>query len=190
MGAGHTPANRDEPDVKPDDNGIHGAVDGALDDLVTLLHEPINQEAKCQDGKIQCRVVVVHVGDTRHNNKGEIVKEPASHGVKSRVVNLVNIVLVEFFETTLPSQDVPNNDEANNTERYSRAPVDKGVTEEEILDDVVVPTTHSETNMQDRPLPPLGGKVVLLIGVGDQSVVGGHHRDIEMDEVVEEGRLV
>lgn len=190
MGAGHTPADGEEPDVKTNDHGIHDAVDGALDDLVTLLHEPINQEAKGQDGKIQCRVVVVHVGDTRHNNKGEIVKEPSSHGVKSRVVNLVNIVLVEFSESTLPSQDVPNDDEANNAQRHSRAPVDKWVTKEEVLDDVVVPTTHAETNVQDGPLPPLGGKVVLLVGVGDQSVVGGHHRDIEMDKVMEEGRLV
>ena len=44
--------------------------------------------------------------------------------------------------------------------------------------------------MQDGPLPELGGEVVLLVRVRDEGVVGGHHGDVEVDEVVEEGRLV
>jgi hypothetical protein len=39
-------------------------------------------------------------------------------------------------------------------------------------------------------LPPLGGQVVLLIGIRYKGVVGCHHGYVEMDEVVNEGRLV
>jgi hypothetical protein len=44
--------------------------------------------------------------------------------------------------------------------------------------------------MQERPLPPLGSKVILLIRVRNQSVVGCHHGNVQVDEVMEEGRLV
>jgi len=36
----------------------------------------------------------------------------------------------------------------------------------------------------------LGGEVVLLVWVGNEGVVGCHHGDVEVDEVLEEGRLV
>ena len=39
-------------------------------------------------------------------------------------------------------------------------------------------------------MPESRSKVVLLVGVGDEGVVGGHHGDIEVDEVLEERRLV
>lgn len=44
--------------------------------------------------------------------------------------------------------------------------------------------------MENGPLPESRSKVVLLVGVGDEGVVGGHHGDIEVDEVLEERRLV
>ena len=55
---------------------------------------------------------------------------------------------------------------------------------------VIVPTAHAEADVEKRPLPWLGGKVILLVGVGDKGVVGGHHGDVKVDEVAEEGRLV
>jgi hypothetical protein len=53
----------------------------------------------------------------------------------------------------------------------------------------IVPTAHAETDVEEGPLPELGGEVVLLVRVGDEGVVGRHHGDIQMDEVLEEGRL-
>ena len=44
--------------------------------------------------------------------------------------------------------------------------------------------------MENGPLPESRSKVVLLVGIGDEGVVGGHHGDIEVDEVLEERRLV
>jgi hypothetical protein len=62
--------------------------------------------------------------------------------------------------------------------------------EEEVLDNVVVPAAHAEADVQKGPLPWCRGKVVLLVGVGDKSVVGSHHGNVEVDKVAEEGRLV
>lgn len=105
-------------------------------------------------------------------------------------MNVVNLVLAEIVDTSLPSKDVPDNDKASNSKRSSRTPVDERVTEEEVLDDIITPTAHTETDVKERPLPPLGGKVILLVRVGDQSVVGGHHSDVQVDEVMEEWGLV
>ena len=44
--------------------------------------------------------------------------------------------------------------------------------------------------MQDRPLPEVGSEIVLFVGVGDESVVGGHHGDVEVDEVAKERGFV
>lgn len=188
--AGHTPADGEEVDVEADDDGVQKAVDDDLEGVVAVSHKPVNQEAKGENGKVESRVIMVHIGDTGHNNKGKIVEEPAGKGVQSRVVDVVDLVLVEIVEATLPPKDVPDNDQTSNTERGSRTPVDKRVAEEEVLDDVISPTAHAETDMEDRPLPPLGGKVILLVRVGDQSVVGGHHGNVQVNKVVEEGRPV
>jgi hypothetical protein len=44
--------------------------------------------------------------------------------------------------------------------------------------------------VQNWPLPELRGEVILLVRIRDQSVVGGHHRNIQMDEILEERRFV
>ena len=43
--------------------------------------------------------------------------------------------------------------------------------------------------MEDGPLPPFGCEVVLLVRVGYEGVVGCHHRDVEVDKILEEGRF-
>ena len=55
---------------------------------------------------------------------------------------------------------------------------------------MVVPSTHSKSDIQDGPLPELRGKIVLLVRVGNQCIVGRHHGHVEMEEISEEGRFV
>jgi hypothetical protein len=188
--ASHAPANGDEVNVKADNDGVENAIHDGLDGLVAVASEPVNKEAKVENGKVESRVVVMHVSNTSHDNKRKIVKEPAGKGVQCRVVNVVNLVLAEIVDTSLPSKNVPDDDKASNSKRSSRTPVDERVTEEEVLDDIITPPAHTETDMKERPLPPLGSKVVLLIRVRHQSVVGGHHSDVQVNEVVEEWGLV
>lgn len=44
--------------------------------------------------------------------------------------------------------------------------------------------------MQDGPLPILRCEVILLIRIGDKSIVGGHHRDVQVNKVAEERGFV
>jgi hypothetical protein len=55
---------------------------------------------------------------------------------------------------------------------------------------VVVPATHTKTDVKDRPLPESRSEIVLLVRVRDKRVVRSHHGDVKVDEVLEEGRLV
>jgi hypothetical protein len=49
---------------------------------------------------------------------------------------------------------------------------------------LVVPAAHTKADVEDWPFPEFGGEVILLVGVRNKSVVGGHHGDVEMDEVL------
>mgnify|MGYP005989195533 CR=1 FL=1 len=161
-----------------------------MQSLVAVSHEPVNKETESQDSKVQGGIVVVDVGDTGHDDERQVVQEPSNNGVDTRVVHLVEFLLVEVLEATLPAQDVPNNSQTDESQSHGASPVDEGVSEQEVLDNVVIPAAHTKTNVKDGPLPPLGGQVVLLIGIRNQGVVGGHHGNVQVDEVVEERRLV
>lgn len=186
----HTPADGDEQDVESDNDRVQDAIDDTLQNGSAVSHGPINQEAQRQDGEIQGRVVVVHVGDTRHDDKRKIVQEPADDGVDTGIMDLFNLFVVQLSVSTLPSYNVPDHDEADEAERYRAAPVDEGVTKEEVLDNVVIPTAHTKSHVKDGPLPPLRGQIVLLVGIWHKGVIGCHHCYVEMNEVVNEGRLV
>ena len=190
VGASHTPADRNEVDVKADDDGVQNAINNGLDGVVAVACEPINKEAEVEDGEVKSRVVVVHVGHTSHDNKGKVVQEPASQRIQSCVVDVVDLAIGEVVNASLPSKDVPDDDQTGNTKRSGGAPVDERVAKKEVLDDIITPTAHAKTNVKERPLPPLGSKVILLIGIGNQSVVRCHHSDVQVDEVMEERRLV
>ena len=51
---------------------------------------------------------------------------------------------------------------------------------------VVVPAAHTETDVQNGPLPETRSKIILLVGVRDKGVVGRHHSNVEMDEILQE----
>lgn len=121
---------------------------------------------------------MVDVGDTSHDDEGQVVEEPANDGVDAGVVDLVNVELGKLPVPSLPAEDVPDGQKTKDTEPGSRAPIDEGVAEKEVLDDLVVPAAHPETNVQNGPLPPLRSQVILLIGIGHKGVVGGHHGNV------------
>ncbi|KAI7092146.1 glycosyltransferase family 39 protein [Hortaea werneckii] len=152
--------------------------------------EPVQAEAAGQYGEVKSRVIVVHVGDTRHGHEGKIVEEPTQDRVDTRVVEVIELLPCEFIVATLPADSIPNDHADEKDDRESRAPVDRWVAEQEVFDNVVVPAAHTQANVEKRPLPWLGGKVVLFVRVWDQCVVGGHHRDVEVNKVTEEWGLV
>lgn len=133
---------------------------------------------------------MVHIGDTSHGDKREVMEEPSKNGIEARVVDVVYLIRLEFSVPSLPANKVPHDKGTNGQQGEEGAPVDGRIPEKEVLDDVIIPAAHAETNVQDRPLPELGGEVVLFVGIGDESVVGGHHRNIEVEEVPEERGFV
>ena len=105
-------------------------------------------------------------------------------------MEVVDLPHFKLRVATLPADQVPENEGANGEDAGETAPVDGRVTEKEVLDDFVVPTAHAEADVEDRPLPELRGEVVLLVGIGDEGVVGGHHGNVEVEEVSEERGFV
>jgi hypothetical protein len=186
----HTKAERAEEPEHAKDSDVKDSEDRPLDALAEIAGVPIKAEARAQDSEVQSRVVVVNVGDTCHGDERQVVQEPAEHGVDAGVVEVVDLRPGELVVAALPADRVPGNHAEEEDDREGRAPVYERVAEQEVLDDVVVPAAHAETDVQERPLPGLGGEVILLVGVGHEGVVRGHHGDIEVDKVAEERRLV
>lgn len=62
------------------------------------------------------------------------MKGPTKDGVKASVVNLVNLGRAKIFVAALPADNVEQNNQAEDAEASSTTPVDKGITEKEVLD--------------------------------------------------------
>ena len=111
----------------------------------------VKDKAKCQDGKVQSRVlrlrsacvnltnqpthVVMHISNPSHGNERHVVKEPAKHGIQTTVVDLINVVLLQLVKATLPAHQVPSHEKAGDTETSRRCPVDNGIAKEKVFDD-------------------------------------------------------
>jgi hypothetical protein len=186
----HTEAESAEEPEHGKDSDVKDSEDRPLNALAKIASVPVEAEARAQDGEVESRVVVVNVGDTGHGDEGQVVQEPAEHGVDAGVVEVVDLGPGELVVAALPADRVPGDHAEEEDDREGRAPVDERVAEQEVLDDVVVPAAHTKTDVQEGPLPGLGGEVILLVGVGNEGVVRGHHGDVEVDKVAEEGRLV
>lgn len=188
--ASHAPADRNEENVEANDDGVEQAVHDNLHLLNAVAQHPVRQEAEAEDGEVQCWVVMVHICDARHDDERQVVKEPSNDGIETGVMDLINLAAVELFVATLPAYKVPHDNEADDAQANGRAPVHERVAKEEVFYHVIVPAAHAEADMEDGPLPPLRSKVILLVRIGYESIVGSHHCDVKVDEVVEEGALV
>lgn len=186
----HTEADGSEQNKQTNNDRVKCKVNGVLHGLVQLSCGPINNKAKSDDGKVESRVVMMNVGNSGHGNEGKVVQEPTNDGIDTGIVEVVDIALREFVVAALPANAVPDDHEAENGKGGSGSPVYEGVAKKEVLDNVVIPAAHTETNMEEWPLPRGGGEVVLLVGVRNEGVVGGHHCNVEVDEIAEERRLV
>lgn len=107
VGPDHSPGDGHEQDVEADNRGVKDTVNGELDRLWSSPENPIGAETESEDGKVQRRVVVVDIGDSCHGNEWEVVEEPSNDWVNTRVVNLVNLGLVEIDEAALPADEIP-----------------------------------------------------------------------------------
>ena len=151
---------------------------------------PVKTEAAAQYGEVEGRIVVVHVSHTSHGDEWQVMEEPTDHGIDPGVVEMVDLSPGEFVEASLPADGVPCAHAKEEDEGEGGAPVDDRVAEEEVFDNVVVPSAHAKSNVEERPLPWFRCQVILFIWVWNQGVVGSHHGHVQVDEVAEERGLV
>jgi hypothetical protein len=202
----HTKADRPEEPVEEDDGGVHDAEDRPFDPLVQAPSCKVDTATHNDDCKPQSRIVVMDIGYTTHSNEREVMQHPPDDGVEAGVVELIDFRLLQVVVAALPAHGVEEHEQYVDSKAGGADPVDERVAEKEVFYDwillehiqpsqgegltVVVPATHAETNIKDRPLPERRGKVVLLVRVGNKCVVGSHHGNVQVDEVLEEGGLV
>jgi hypothetical protein len=131
----HTEADGPEEPVQPNDYGIENGKDAPLYLLVERPRHPIHTETHNDDGKPECRVVMMDVGDTAHSNEWNVVQYPSNQRVDTRVVNLVHVGLLQVGVTTLPADGVENNEENKDSKTGGANPVDEWIAKKEVLDD-------------------------------------------------------
>lgn len=103
----HTEADSPEQPEKTNNDGVQRAEDSIANGTLQLDRRPVDAESQRQDGKPQSGVVVMHVGNTSHDEEGEVVEKPADDRVDTGIVDLVDISLLEIREAALPAQGVP-----------------------------------------------------------------------------------
>lgn len=160
--------------------------DDEADELSPLREAWVCEEPKVkdvaghEDGEPESRQVVVEIRDTAHDKERNVVKEPAEEGNFGNVEPVVPLSRSPLLVVALLTKNVPGANDQEEKHRDGREVPNDGSTEEVELDHVVAPATHAETETQEWPVERLGSENVLLVGVGDQGIVGGPHGDVQM----------
>lgn len=63
------------------------------------------------------------------------MEDPTDDRVDSGVMDLVDLALLEVVVASLPADNIPDDNKPKDTQTGCAAPVDKGVTQQEVLDD-------------------------------------------------------
>ena len=85
------------------DDRIHHQVQAPLHILPDAPRHPVDAETETKNRKVQRRKVVVQVCDTCHRDKGHVVQEPADDRIYPRIVDLINVTLLEIVVAALPT---------------------------------------------------------------------------------------
>lgn len=144
----HAEADCSEQPVETDDDGVKNGKDSPLDLLIQSSRYPIHTEAHDDNCEPESRVVVVNVRDTTHGNKWEVVQNPTDDGIDTRVVNLVDVGLLQVGVATLPAHGVEDDDETEDAETGGTSPVDEWITEKEVFDDCHLLDTRQKWNVE------------------------------------------
>jgi len=171
MGSLHTEGDGSEHPEQSNDDSVEDSVDAVLHSARETARDPVGAESETEDSKVKSRVVVVDVGDTTHGHERCVMQNPTDDGVDTGVVDLINVLLGQLVVTALPANQVVGDQKTESGNRSSTGPVDERVTKKEVLDNVVVPAAHAETDIEERPLPRSRGQVILLVRVRDKGVV-------------------
>jgi hypothetical protein len=138
----HSKAHGPEQPEQADDKHIKRTKDDPINISVNLPCRPIDAEPRYQDRKVQRRIVVMHISNTAHSHKRQIVQEPSNHRVDTGIVELIDVGLLEVVIAALPADEVPSDHEGEDAEGGGAAPVNGWVAEEEVLYDCTIVSIH------------------------------------------------
>ena len=93
-------------------SSIKSKVDKGSKVLVGARQEQVSQETKRQNGKVEGREVMMNIGDTGHDNEGQVVEKPAEGRNNTSHSVLLNLQISEILVATLPSGKI---DKGGNT---------------------------------------------------------------------------
>lgn len=186
----HAKHKTSEVDKKPNGDHVQDGVHSSGDFHVQFPSDPVDAKAERENCIIKRRVVMMNVGHSCHDDEGQIVQNPPNSRIKSGVVDLIDVRLAQFLIASLPAKKVPDEQQTEANKTCGTSPVHERISKKVVLHDTVIPGAHAQTDVQYWPLPELRGQVILLVWVGDQSVVRSHHGNVQVDEIFQERRLV
>lgn len=96
----------------------------------------------------------------------------------------------EIILLPLESSQMPKQRRQEHQQTNTRSPPSHYVPYQIIFDARVTPSIHSHPVPEEWPLKGSRGDCIFLVGVRDESVVGGHHCYVQMPKVAEERRAV
>jgi hypothetical protein len=129
----HAEANGTEQPEQTNHDDVQYTKDAPANLLVEFPRHPIHAEACGKNGEVQSRIVVMDVCDTAHSDEWDVMQDPANERIEPRVVDLVDLGLLEFGVATLPANQVPENQKAKDAKRCSASPIDDRIAEEEVF---------------------------------------------------------
>jgi hypothetical protein len=143
----HTKRDWDKEDEDTDDYGICNTVNSPRELGGQLLGEKVEEEAKDEDGKVESWVVMMDIGDSAHHDEWDIMESPTDQWIESVIVPFINILLGEVFAASLPPEKIDKEGNTEESQGSSAAPVNDRITQQKVLDDVIIPRAHSETDV-------------------------------------------
>jgi len=131
----------------------------------------IEEVSEHQDGEIQSWEVVVNVGDTTHDKERHEMEEPPEERDLSNVEEVIPFARfhVNIFPL-LPEQEKAE-EKYRDEQADSRSYPDQRRADEVVFELGISPTTHAKSKVLERPIKWRGRQDIVLVWVGNQSVV-------------------
>jgi len=150
----------------------------AEDDVLRFVRIPLRGEEEMieevsehQNGEIQCRKVVVNVGDATHDEERGEMEEPSKERDLPNVEEVIPFTRFHVDVFPLLPEQVKPEEKHRDEQADSRSHPDPRCANEVVLDLVIAPSTHAESKVLERPIERRGRQDVELIWVRNQSVI-------------------
>lgn len=118
------------------------------------------------------------------------MEQPPKERHLAHIQKVFPLSRVHILIFPLPPQHIHNKRQQAHAQANRSTPPNHGCTNEVVLELLIAPAAHPQTEVEERPVERLGRKDIFFVGVGYECVVRGHHRHIEVPKVAEERRFV